>query len=196
MGYEEARMVRATSVRQMGRYPEPSEIAAAGKFLRWEAPKPRRVAYLDGEMPAEDLQERIKWLVRGAGEHGPETPGLEYLQILTPDLQTDWMPDLSTPEGQAALEPHLHNFNLVILDCVSTLCRSGIENEAESWLSLQEWSLGLRRRGLSVLFVHHARQGEVNAAIRLPEEFIDETADRRARDSAAAYLARLRSRLH
>ncbi len=42
----------------------------------------------------------------------------------------------------------------------------------------------------------HARQGEVKAAIRLLEEFVGETADRRARDSAAAYLAKLRSRLH
>ncbi len=41
-----------------------------------------------------------------------------------------------------------------------------------------------------------ARQGEVKAAIRLLEDFVVETADRRARDSAAAYLARLRSRLH
>ncbi len=42
----------------------------------------------------------------------------------------------------------------------------------------------------------HARQGKVKAAIRLLEDFVVETTDRRARDSAAAYLARLRSRLH
>jgi hypothetical protein len=42
----------------------------------------------------------------------------------------------------------------------------------------------------------HARQGKVKAAIRLLEDFVVETADRRARDSAAAYLARLRLRLH
>ncbi len=41
-----------------------------------------------------------------------------------------------------------------------------------------------------------ARQGEVKAAIRLLEDFVVETTDRRAGDSAAAYLARLRSRLH
>ncbi len=42
----------------------------------------------------------------------------------------------------------------------------------------------------------HARQGKVKAAIRLLEDFVVETADPRARDSAAAYLARLRLRLH
>ena len=40
------------------------------------------------------------------------------------------------------------------------------------------------------------RQGEVKAAIRLLEDFVVETADRRARDSAVAYVASLRSRLH
>jgi regulator of sirC expression with transglutaminase-like and TPR domain len=41
-----------------------------------------------------------------------------------------------------------------------------------------------------------ARQGEVKAAIRLLEDFVAETVDRRARDTAAAYLDRLRSHLH
>ena len=41
-----------------------------------------------------------------------------------------------------------------------------------------------------------ARQGEMKAAIRLLEDFVVETADQRARDSATAYLAKLRSRLH
>ncbi len=42
----------------------------------------------------------------------------------------------------------------------------------------------------------HAQQGEVKAAIRLLEDFLVETADPSARDSASAYLVRLRSRLH
>ncbi len=42
----------------------------------------------------------------------------------------------------------------------------------------------------------HARQGKMKAAIGLLEDFVVETADRRARDTAAAYLDRLRSRLH
>ena len=42
----------------------------------------------------------------------------------------------------------------------------------------------------------HARQGQVKAAIRLLEDFVVETADSRERDSVAAYIARLRSRLH
>src|SRR3954463_9574688 len=33
-------------------------VACGGEFLRWKAHKPRRVLYVDGEMPAELMQER------------------------------------------------------------------------------------------------------------------------------------------
>src|SRR5262249_59995012 len=46
-------------------------------------------------------------------------------------------------------------------DNVSTLTSGGKENEAESWLPIQQWVLSLRRRGISVLVIHHAgRNGE------------------------------------
>ena len=47
----------------------------------------------------------------------------------------------------------------MVIDNLSTLCRYGRENESESWGPVQEWILGLRRRGLSVLLVHHAGKG-------------------------------------
>jgi putative DNA primase/helicase len=53
---------------------------------------------------------------------------------------------------------------LVILDNLSTLT-TGRENEAESWLPVQQWALSLRRRGISVLLDHHAgRNGEQREA--------------------------------
>src|SRR5215211_5072034 len=36
--------------------------ASAGTFLKWKAHKSRRVTYVDGEMPAADLQARLKTL--------------------------------------------------------------------------------------------------------------------------------------
>src|SRR5258708_39737251 len=37
-------------------------VASAGTFLKWKAHKSRRVTYVDGEMPAADLQARLKTL--------------------------------------------------------------------------------------------------------------------------------------
>ena len=48
------------------------------------------------------------------------------------------------------------DIDLIIVDNISTLCRSGKENEAEGWIPIQEWALQQRAQGRSVLFIHHS----------------------------------------
>ena len=127
-------------------------VASGGTFLRWAAQVPRRVLLLDGEMPVTSLQERLAALHSKAGDLAP--PG--YIRIMPYDHFRDGGPDLSTQEGQAALEPLIDDANLIVVDSISTICRSGKENEAESWAAIQAWALGQRRRGRSILFVHHS----------------------------------------
>ena len=43
------------------------------------------------------------------------------------------IPDLSTPQRQAMVESALAGGDLLVLDNLSCLCRSGKENEGESW---------------------------------------------------------------
>ena len=71
----------------------------SGKFLKWEAPKPRPVLYVDGEMPAVALQERIAAIVKATDI---EPPAPEYLKLITPDLQERGIPDIGCVEGQEA----------------------------------------------------------------------------------------------
>ena len=66
-------------------------VATGGKCLRWQAGTPRRVLYLDGEMPAVTMQERMQRVTSTA----PVKPLPGFLQIITPDLQPDFIPDLS-----------------------------------------------------------------------------------------------------
>ena len=47
----------------------------------------------------------------------------------------------------------------LILDNLSTLCGSLKENEGDSWTPVQTWLLSLRKRGVSVLLIHHAGKG-------------------------------------
>jgi len=61
----------------------------------------------------------------------------------------------------------------LILDNLSTLCRGGKENEAESWLPIQEWVLKLRRYGISVLFDHHAGKGGNQRGTSRREDVLD-----------------------
>ncbi|MDR3404765.1 MAG: AAA family ATPase [Chthoniobacter sp.] len=144
-------------------------VASGGQFLNWNAPKPRRVLYLDGEMPLISMQQRLARIVRMAEV---EPPAPDYLKLVSPDLQ-DRSLTLSNEEGQKRLEPLLTNVSLVIVDNISTLANLGRENESESWLPLQEWALGLRRRGVSVLFIHHAGKGGAQRGTSRREDVLD-----------------------
>jgi hypothetical protein len=46
-------------------------VASGGSFLRWAAPRRRRVLLVDGEMPLPDLQERLKAIMLAAGGEVP-----------------------------------------------------------------------------------------------------------------------------
>jgi hypothetical protein len=127
-------------------------LRTSGTFLDWRAPKPRKVLYVDGELPEGMLQQRMHEMAQSLP---PDVPA-GLLKFITPDEQDGPMPDLATEEGQRAIEEHLDGIDLLILDNLSTLIKSGEENVAESWQPFQEWLLRLRRLGLSVLLDHHA----------------------------------------
>jgi RecA-family ATPase len=130
--------------------------ASGGTFLKWSAPQPRSVLIIDGEMPGATLQER---LARIASIAPLEPPSPQHRRILASDLHQDGLPDLSSVEDQQRYTAVLGNAELIIIDNVSTLCRSGRENESESWLAVQGWALARRREGRAVLFVHHSGKG-------------------------------------
>jgi len=145
-------------------------VASGGNFLRWTAPRPRRVLYVDGELPAKTLQERFAMVLAGLEncEPAPDT-----LRVITPDIQDRAMPDLATLEGQGLIEEHLGGIDLLVLDNLSALCRYGNENEGEAWLPIQEWTLDLRRRGISVLFIHHAGKNRSQRGTSRREDLLD-----------------------
>lgn len=145
-------------------------VATGGKFLKWTAPHPKKVLYIDGEMSALAMQERLR---RISVMEDVQPPDPSYLRLITPDLQEEAMPDLATKEGRAALEPFLADCDLVIFDNVSTLFRTGVENEAESWQPIQDWALELRRKGKSVLFIHHAGKGGQQRGTSKKEDILD-----------------------
>ena len=145
-------------------------VATGQLVLRWKAPKPRQVLFVDGEMQGWMLQERFAGIIKGYGS-GLLIP--DSLRIVTPDTQADFMPNLATPEGQAALEPLLAGVELLIIDNLATLCRVGKENETESWLPVQAWILSLRRRGISLILVHHANKGGAQRGTSAREDVMD-----------------------
>lgn len=170
-------------------------LAVAGglSVFNWRAPRGYHVLYVDGEMPAIAMQERLAALALGMAA---PAYAMKNLSILTPDMQSRPMPDLATPSGQMALEPFLDGINLLVLDNLSTLCRTGKENESQSWQPMQSWLLDLRRRGLAVLLVHHAGKSGDQRGTSAREDIMDTVINlRRPRQYSMAEGARFQVHL-
>jgi putative DNA primase/helicase len=146
-------------------------VASGGSFWRWRAPRPRPVLYIDGEMPARTMQERLAAIVAASDRADDFDPA--NLQLICADLQDAPLPNLSTIGGQMALEPFVEAAHLVVVDSISTLAGCGRENEAESWFPMQEFALKLRRRGKSVLFLHHDGKSGAQRGTSRKEDILD-----------------------
>jgi AAA domain len=132
-------------------------VACGQPFLRWFAPKPRPVLYVDGEMPQELLQERAKAMIAPSACVPPHPDFFRLLSMDRQELGTSL--NLALPDHQAAVEALLDNVDLLILDNISTLVNSGRENDAESWNEMQAWLVKLRKLGKTVLLIHHSGRG-------------------------------------
>lgn len=163
-------------------------VASGGAVFNWRAPMPKRTLYVDGEMPATSMQNRLSALVNGMSVP-PHT--LKNMALITPDLQPCPMPDVSTANGQAMLEPFLKGVDMVVLDNIATLCRTGKENESQSWQTMQAWLLELRRRGMTVLLIHHAGKSGDQRGTSAREDIMDTVISlRRPREYSMAEGAR------
>ena len=144
-------------------------VASGGRFLNWHAEKAAGVLYIDGEMPFVQLKERLATIVLSE-----ETEIQAPLEFITPDVQEFGIPDLSTLAGQERIDKLItEETKLIVMDNLSTLIRTGKENEGESWLPVQGWALRLRRRGISVLFIHHAGKGGQQRGTSRREDVLD-----------------------
>lgn len=145
-------------------------VASGGTFLKWKSPKPAGVLLVDGEMPIVAMQARLADAIRSSDED----PAAE-LNLCSPDINPDvGMPDLSTVEGQKSVDDLVTSeTRLIIVDNLSCLLRTGVENDAESWLPLQSWALRHRAAGRSLLFIHHAGKGGAQRGTSRREDVLD-----------------------
>jgi putative DNA primase/helicase len=131
-------------------------VASGGSFLGWQAPQPRRVLYVDGELGAAELCERLALF-------GPPP---ERLMLSAHGLGGGPLLDLSEEAGIVRLMAAWHDPELVVLDALSTLAGLGT-GDPERWDRLQRFLLHQRRHHRAVLMVHHAnREGELHGTSR------------------------------
>jgi hypothetical protein len=144
-------------------------VAGGGDFLGWCAPSPKRVVYFDGEMPAALIQERYASIVASSSVEAPE----DNFRIVSAELQRDGLPDLADAASQRFYDDAIQDADLVIIDNLSTTCRSLKENDADSWSPVQVWNLRQRAAGRSVLLVHHAGKSGLQRGSSRKDDVLD-----------------------
>jgi putative DNA primase/helicase len=144
-------------------------VATGSAFLKWRAGARCRVLLLDGEMPEADLRTRLMHVAAAGGR--PIERGA--FEILSADRVKRGIGNLGSAVVQAELDPWLEGVELLILDNLSSLTTGLRENDADAWSPIQQWLLRLRRRGISVLVVHHAGKGGEQRGTSRREDVLD-----------------------
>ena len=146
-------------------------IATGSKFLRWQAPKPAKVLYIDGEMQANLLQERFSKIIKN---FNIKSDLLKNLYILSADLQGALSLNIGYSLIQDSIEDIINkeNIKFVIFDNLSSLTTVD-ELDANEWITIQEWLLYLRRQGVAVLLVHHSGKNGGQRGISKREDILD-----------------------
>jgi AAA domain len=148
--------------------------AASGTGIwGWIANRSFKTFYIDGEMPGESLQGRLAAIIKSS----PSEPPNGFFKIATIDMNDGRMPDLATVGGQDTIEDACQESELIIIDNLSCLCRTGKENEAESWLGIGEWAMRMRSAGKCVIFVHHAGKDGNQRGTSKREDILDTVID-------------------
>ena len=137
-------------------------VASGGRFLGWDAPDPRRVLYVDGEMEQSDMQARLKGIwtaARRDGGYDLRAAGRNFIGWQATSQEAGKVfPDLSTEKGLKRLLEKSQSVDLVVIDNLTTTMRSGEENDVAYWRTMQDALVELRKANKAVLLVHHANK--------------------------------------
>lgn len=129
-------------------------IAQGGSFLKYVAPKPRKVLYIDAEMSYQLIHERNMTIRNVQGDL--DFP--ENWMLITPKKLAPYpVPKIDEVEGQQAYLHWIEKFQIevIIFDNLSTLS-SFDENKSHEWKIVQDFLVKLRTMGKTVIVVHHS----------------------------------------
>jgi len=123
----------------------------------WKAAgDPRTVLYIDGEMNLDSTKDREVAL--GCDRQG-RLRFLHHDEIFLKSGQSLNLAEGDTQKAITELAVEI-GAKVLILDNLSSLFYGVKENENDDWEKILPWILDLRRRGISIIIVHHAGKDE------------------------------------
>jgi len=147
-------------------------LATGGQFLSWPVTTPVDVLYVDGEMALSEFRDRIKQLVGQA-----QTDKLSILSHEEVYRDTEQDMDLGIAVWQEAIMDYISKhpkIRVVVLDNLSCLLPSIAEDKRDDWTRrVAPYLIGLRRRGIAVVLVHHAGKSGSQRGTSAREDLLD-----------------------
>jgi AAA domain-containing protein len=126
-------------------------VAAGAALLNWEGSgKPKRVMYIDGELPEETFKERLTLI---ADRYGAE---IELYAYNRDSLKDGDLPPLNTQEGEKWLwrEIDIVKPEAIVFDSIMCLL-AGSMSEEESWEPIKTTIRKITGRRIAQIWMHH-----------------------------------------
>lgn len=144
-------------------------IAKGEDFVGFSVSTPRVVLYLDGEMPAQEMQRRLKAF------SGCQPP--PFFNLYSSGQARYPIAMLNTEEGQEMVDSFTKRCDakVLIIDNKSTMIDANKENESASWQAMHDWLMALRNNGMAVVIIHHANKGGSQRGSGMHEVILDNT---------------------
>lgn len=148
-----------------------SAVSRGGKcFGPYRVPNASGVLYLDGEMPAIEMQDRLKKLWIQPDPARFKVISAEMLSIQC--LAVPSLDDEAWRDGFLQFFRHNPDYKLFVIDNLSSLS-TGDENTSLDWGAINQWLLSLRRLGLTTILVHHAGRNNEQRGTTKREDQMD-----------------------
>jgi putative DNA primase/helicase len=148
-------------------------ISRGQAFGPWEVQTPMGCLYIDAEMSAGDIQERLYSLDRGASRKRA-FPLVIYSDAYA---NSKGIPraDLRKPIWRRDLMSYLmdEGLKLVAFDNIASLCPGGDENVKKDWDPVNQFLLELRFKGITSILLHHTNKSGDQRGTSAREDNID-----------------------
>lgn len=152
-------------------------VASGGKFLHWQATAPGKVLYMDGEMSAWDMHNRLDGIIRAAQRYhnGDLEAALENFRgyaATSQDIGKPF-PDLADDEGRETLLKLAHGSDLLVIDNLTTTMRGADPDKAMDWTPMQDTLVELRKQNTAVILVHHTNKSGDQTGTKAKEAILN-----------------------
>ncbi len=147
-------------------------LACGSPFLKWQVLEPAGVLFIDGEASLHDIRKRFTGLLKGKTKAPVYFLSHEYFYN-----QTEKDLNLATSDFQYSLQRFIEShtdIKVIVFDNLSCLLPGMREDKRDDWtLQVLPFLLWLRRRGVSVVLLHHSGKGGDQRGTSSREDALD-----------------------